>query len=307
MGGPKLTRSEAVELITPIVDGEATEKEELSFFAYAKKDPSVLRLLEQERRMRDFLRTEYKCAAAPPRLRKWIENVNLDDEVNKKARFNYINDYRKANNTKDKVSVHPNPLFQLNQRAWVFTTLAAAIVLIVLYAFSLVQGPLESNNRILLANSATLSEQTYQHFVSFAGQQPTPTMATNRREVAMQWLSNNFNMRIEIPTIRNATFHGVLITEFTSGYRTPLLEYRTGDQNSIYLFVFNEQQLIGQEQIKRNPKAVNSCRSNSDYYVEDIDGKHVVSWKWNDTWYSAISNYDGHQLAARVKPLAQNF
>jgi hypothetical protein len=34
--------------------------------------------------------------------------------------------------------------------------------------------------------------------------------------------------------------------------------------------------------------------------VADIQGKHVVSWQWQDTWYTAVSNHSGDVIAAML-------
>jgi len=67
---------------------------------------------------------------------------------------------------------------------------------------------------------------------------------------------------------------------------------------------FNE--LYETTDIRREEKAAESCTTQTDYFVNDINGTHVVSWKWDDNWYSAVSNHNGHDLAALVTPLNQD-
>jgi hypothetical protein len=110
---------------------------------------------------------------------------------------------------------------------------------------------------------------------------------------------------VHIPNIDGAEFCGVVLSEITADYITPLLEYETSDQNYIYLFVFDEQQLIKNGTLARNPDAISTCVTNGDYYIENVKGTHVVSWKWKNHWYSAISNYNGDHLARRVLPLRE--
>jgi len=110
-----------------------------------------------------------------------------------------------------------------------------------------------------------------------------------------------------IPHLKGTEFAGLIMADFHSGMQAPLLKYTQSDiGESIYIFAFNLDQLESFDQMKREENAVKSCTTQTDYFVNNIDGTHVVSWLWDDNWYSAVSNHNGHDLAALVEPLNIN-
>ena len=47
-------------------------------------------------------------------------------------------------------------------------------------------------------------------------------------------------------------------------------------------------------------EAIEKCKSDSDTYIKDINGKHIVSWKWGNVWYVGVSNHHGEVLASML-------
>jgi hypothetical protein len=304
MAYKSLTRSQALELITPIVDGEASEDEELAFYAYAQRDPSILKILQNERQLKRIIRSKCKRAAAPPKLRNWCLKRDYKNQHSQECtQHRSVPD---ANSNFPQIDLHPNPLIQFQQRTWVFATLAAAVLLIVLYGFVINwNGGVEPIPSHVNTASINISQQAYSHFTKSAGSLIDPTFSTDRHTVAAKWLHDNMEMNVAIPEIANASFRGVYVSDFDKDYKTPLLEYQTEAGDYIYLFVFSEQQLAKHNRLKRTPQAVEACSTSTNYYIENVQGKHVVSWRWEDAWYSAVSNFDGHDLAKRIQTLAQ--
>lgn len=321
MANRTLTRSEALELITPIIDGEATEDEELAFYAYAQKDPTVLTELQQERKLKSLILSKCKRAAAPPHLREWVSQKKYKQTRNQDLKqpiypVSYLSNteakeegnFKQILNEKrdlPEIQIHPNPLIRIKQRTWAITSIAAALLLIILYGMTLTWDRVApSPNVNIRTASINVSQQTYNHFTQSAGQLILPTYSTTNQAEAIAWVRNQLNLGINVPEIQNAAFKGVYLAEFDTDYKTPLLEYETHSGESIFLFVFSEARLARSGRLTRTPKAVESCSTSTTYYIEDIQGKHVVSWRWDDNWYSAISNYHGEQLATMVKPLS---
>jgi hypothetical protein len=313
-----LTRSEALELITPIVDGEATEDEELAFYAYAQKDPTVLLELQREHKLKSLIVSKCKRAAAPPSLHKWVAQNKYEQARNSKYQH-FINDpidgrkkgeidFEQILNEKrelPEIQIHPNPIIRLQQRTWAITTIAAAILLMIIYTVTLSwDRAAPSPNTNIRAASINVSQQTYNHFIQSAGQLYIPTYSTTNQSEAINWVRKQLELGISVPEIQSATFKGVYLADFDTNFKTPLLEYEGQAGESIFVFVFSEDRLTQSGRLTRTPKAVESCSTSTTYYIEDIQGKHVVSWRWGNNWYSAISNYNGDQLATMVEPLS---
>jgi len=155
----------------------------------------------------------------------------------------------------------------------------------------------------LFESEISLEESMFLHFMENENLSAA-TLNPLSLEEARLYLSSQFNHSPKMPRIKGADLSGVVNIDFVPGYKTPLLEYHREDMNeSIFIFAFNLDSLEVFEQIVRNPEAVNACVTNKDFHVQDVRGLHVVSWKWGNYWYAAISRQNGHELANLVEPL----
>jgi hypothetical protein len=124
---------------------------------------------------------------------------------------------------------------------------------------------------------------------------------------AQVMLFEEFNHDLLMPAIKGAELTQVMYTDFAPGYKTPVLEYFQEDSNEyIYVFAFKIDSLENNQKLIRDPDAVEKCKSSDDYHIKDVNGNHVVSWKWKDNWYVAVSNHNGNDLAAIIEPMDQS-
>lgn len=141
------------------------------------------------------------------------------------------------------------------------------------------------------------------NFVNHNGGYIKPTWEITQADLAEEAIEKVFSYDVHVPEIKGATFMGVVDVVDDKGNHVPMLEYCQEEINEyIYLFAFDMSK-PNQPAFKRLREAIFNCRSQTDYFVSNLGGKHVVSWKWNDTWYSAVSNHNGNDLAALVGPL----
>jgi len=118
---------------------------------------------------------------------------------------------------------------------------------------------------------------------------------------AERYLNARMGFELTVPELDNATFIGIEMSEFVPGYSTPLLKYSVAGQNDqIHIFAFPIDKMDGDVRLIRDIEAIKKCKSASDTYIKDIDGKHIVSWKWGDVWYVGVSNHHGEVLASML-------
>ncbi|MFH5831214.1 hypothetical protein ACG2F4_05965 [Halalkalibaculum sp. DA3122] len=297
MSGSNLTRKEALELITPVVDEEVDEDTRIAFFAYIQQDESVKSKYESAKRLKNIVSTRCPCASAPDHLKKRIRQFLHQQQADGDDQQAPIYDMPPAHTIQaEDASTSP-----VDNRAYLWKYAAAATLLIaavILGGFLYMQSSSESYN---------VEEYAYAHFVKHNGQMVQPTIATASPANAELELASSFNMPVTIPALKNADFKGVVLSDFVPGFETPMMEYYLPSEDQyIYIFAFNIEQLKQFDELKRSEEAVNSCIRSKDFHVRDVNGKHVVSWKWDDTWYAAISNHDGQTLASLVEPLGVN-
>ena len=152
-----------------------------------------------------------------------------------------------------------------------------------------------------------IEEYAYEHFQKHNGQYVPPTISTASLGSAEIELAQKYDMAMTIPALKNAEFKGVVYSEFVPNYKAPMLEYHLPKQDQyIYIFAFKLDKLEAFGQLDRHREAIKTCNKPQDFHVQNVNGKHVVSWKWNDIWYAAISNHDGNTLASLVEPLQYN-
>ncbi len=70
-----LTKYEALELITPVVDDEVSEEERTAFFKYIATHEDVRRKYESAKNIKSLMGSRCPCACAPDALRKEIKRL----------------------------------------------------------------------------------------------------------------------------------------------------------------------------------------------------------------------------------------
>lgn len=303
MSARKLTRKEAFELITPVVDDEVDEDTQIAFFAYIEKDETVRAKYESAKRIKEVVSKRCPCANAPDRLKKRIhsylnthkspgannEHKNEDQVLPEDLIYDIPSEHTMSTG---QVS---SPTKDRNRTYWQYAAAAAFFVLALVYGIYQYTQP---------GGSYNVEEYVYAHFAKHEGKMVQPTIATASIANAELELEHSYNMPMTVPPLENAEFKGVVVNEFVPGFRTPMMEYyMSSEEQYIYIFAFKLNHLKQFELLQRSQEAVKSCVKDQDFHIRDVNGKHVVSWKWGDTWYAAISNHNGETLASLVEPL----
>lgn len=301
----KLTRKEAFALITSIIDDEADEDTRFAFFEYIEKDREVKEEFESVKRIKTLISTRCPYHKAPEtlkvRVQKFLADGKKKPDLDTLAESDelvldlpsHIADSSRSN-TGGNVSSPP-----ANQNSWAKWGYAAAASLIIILAF---WGLIFINQPA--SQTYSIEEHVFRHFDSHNGRMVDPTIATASLADAEIQLSNTYDMHMTIPPMDKAEFKGVIYQEFVPNFSAPMFEYYLpGEDQYIYIFAFNLENLNKFEKLTRDREAVQNCLNKDDFHIKNVNGKHVLSWRWNGTWYAAISNHDGQTLASMVKPL----
>lgn len=282
-------RDELLELITAIIDGEASEKEKEHFFRAAKVDSSLHHALEREKKIKHLIATRSRRVRAPEHLGQNIRNL-IAAEARKLSNSGNTEAARVSSLTGAPHTVDSSrkkrrpPFFSL------FAVAAAFLLAALVYVY---QGSVSSERYVV-------EDLVFEHYNNHGGSLLPVSFASESTEHAEQILSNDYNISLTVPELQGARFSGVVYAEFATGYHTPLLEYTVGDGDHIYVFAFCLDELKKYRVLERDNMAVNRISDINDVYIKEIGGKHVVSWKWHDVWYSAISNHDGKTIASML-------
>lgn len=303
----KLNKKEAIRLLTLVVDNEASEEEKIAFFKYIQSDKEVKKKYESLLFVKQLLKTKYSRENAPDHLRKKISGIIEDMEWEKEQESKvdntstYLNDSHafNDNNYDSPQSKDRSSLYKLLKPA---RYLAAASVI---FIFSLLTIEfLEKVSSDRLFHQSSVEQVAMSHFTtgshlqaSLASYQPISF------DHASQLLKDEMEYSPRLPKIEGASLNKILHTTFSDGYTIPVLEFhQAGIDETIYVFAFKVDDFEAKRSIERDPEAVKSCKTYDDYHIKEINGKHVVSWKWGEYWYTAVSNHNGNDLIALVEP-----
>ena len=286
----ELTKQEALWILPAVVDNEATDEERVAFFEFIKSDPEVAKEYSDALLIKKALNTAKIRKKAPDQLKNVVlerieELKNEGKTVSKESESTITSIDTASNSTK-----------------WLrYLTAAAAVLFISLVTLQLLDlstGNTYDSFDVIVENMAA------EHFINSGGQLIEPHFSTNSPREAEVYLTDHFGMQITIPTLTGAEFAGIVMADFVDGFQTPLLEYSQHSiGETIYLFAFDMDRVDQHKTLVRHAAAVDACVRNEDFYVAEIDEHHVVSWLWENTWYTAISNHNGYDLAALVEPL----
>ena len=314
MSNHKLTKKEAYALITSIIDDETDEDTRVAFFEYLEHDPEIRKEFESAKRLKTLISTRCPYYKAPDTLRIRVEKFLADDKkkyeqdtsdpiaekeelvLDLPSRISHPNDAEDpetGNNDARSDTSASSP------STWVNWGYAAAASLLVILAF---WGLIYNNQPV--SETYSMEEHVYRHFDNHDGQLVEPTISTASLADAEIQLSNMFGEKIIIPPLEKAEFKGVVYDEFVPEFSSPMFEYYLpGEEQYVYVFAFSLEDLQKFERISRDQQAVKSCINKDDFYIKNVNGKHVLSWRWDGVWYAAISNHDGRTLASLIKPL----
>lgn len=307
MSKDRLTKEEAYKVITSIVDDEADEHMRSAFFEYIKKDSKLRNEFESMKRIKTLISTRCPCYKAPERLKvrvqKFILTVRNKQDPN--GTFTENNGVTALDRpfpisfpaSEEDNKQHARPEAGSSSTIkWVYAAAASFLIITAFWGLVYNNQPVETTYNV--------EEYVYQHFRKNDGKLVPPNISTASLADAEVSLSSNFDMPVTVPPLKNAEFKGVAFNEFVPDFEAPLLEYYLpGEDQYIYIFAFNVDQLNQFGKLTRDKEAIKTCIKPSDFHIENVKGKHVVSWRWDKTWYAAISNHNGKTLASLIEPL----
>ena len=302
MSDLKLTKDEAIRLITPVVDKEVEKEKRIAFFEYIEKDDEVRLQYESLKRVKKLVSNRYPRIKAPEQLRKRVNDFLSDPNKIFDTSTGELRDAAidvppaRISDTQSGEYEKRNATSVFN---WSWRWASAAVILIgaLLFGLYYVYAP-ESNPNLYV------SDHVYNHFTNHQGRLIDPAIITTNLTDAEVQLSRAYNLAVTVPPVKDTEFKGVAYIDIVPGFKTPLLEYyHPADDEYIYIFTLDINSIDRAGKLVRDQNAVRTCIKPKDFHIRDINGKHVVSWKWGDTWYSAISNHNGQTLASLVEPL----
>ncbi len=311
----KLTRQKALYLLPLIVDNEASEEEKTVFYRYIQTDEEVRKKYESLIFVKQLLKTKYSPAKAPDHLKNKISEM-IEDMKWEQAEYSKVDNTLSSSSVSEKSAPEkstsetersrsvnkPSPHFSVKKTG---RYLAAAAVLLVLSILTIELLDKSSSNNFYTDG---IEEMALSHFNS--GDHISTSVASFRPvsfSHASQLLNDEMSHQPRLPEINGASLRRVIYAPFVEGFNTPVLEFYQDEINeTVHIFAFRLDDLKKDYKMKRDPEAVKNCNTNDDYHIKEIDGKHVVSWKWGDYWYTAVSNHDGEDLIALVQPLNPN-
>ncbi len=290
-----LNRNQALSLLHAVVDNETTEREKKAFFEFIENHPDVKREYEETRHLKYLLSEKLQRKKAPEHLR--LQILQKIEKIE-------INELRPPSEEPDFVQKNFSPaktFFPYLNPALRYASAAAVVLIITVFTFQLLDRIIQTQSG---AGEGIIENLATQHFISSDGQFIEPLYETDSTLDAENYLTNHYDMEISVPGINGAQFAGIAIVDFLDGFETPMLEYTQNDLGeTIYLFIFDVDEVDSNSLLERHKKAVETCIQEHDFYVAEIDSFHSVSWLWGNTWYTAVSNHNGYDLASLIEPL----
>ncbi|HKL14835.1 MAG TPA: hypothetical protein VJ915_04330 [Balneolaceae bacterium] len=303
----QLTKKEAIELMPFVVDNEASEQEKVAFFKYIQTDSEVKKNYESLLFVKQLLKTKYSRENAPEHLKDKITAIieDMEWEKDQDSKVDNSSSYYGKDSTfdggsyKESTQEKKSPLLKLLKPA---RYLVAASVIFIFSLLTIEFLDQMSSDRFYNQNS--LEYVALNHFNT--GSHLEASLASFNPESfdhASQLLEERMSYTPRLPKIEGADLRSIVHTTFTNGHNVPVLDfYQAGLDEAIHVFAFKVGEFDDPNMIPRDPEAVKSCKTYDDYHIKNINGKHVVSWKWGDYWYTAVSNHNGNDLIALVQP-----
>jgi hypothetical protein len=293
----KLSKKQALNLLPAIVDGEATKEERIAFFSFIETNDKVREEYESALRIKELLAKRLPKVKAPSHLRKNV--FELIESAKEQGQLIDI----PASETGEELPpgrLYKDALVSLWKPALRYIAAAAVLLFITLTTVELLDRTTDSTT----LQYDIVENYTAIHFLNSEGRLSEPHFRTSSITEAEQHLLEIHGISMTVPPISGAEFAGLFLTDFYNGFETPLLGYYQPDiDETIFVFAFEIDKITAHGKLKRHGEAVKSCKTNTDFFVAEIENHHVVSWTWDGNWYTAVSNHNGYDLASLIEPL----
>lgn len=265
---PYPSDKESAALLSAYVDEALPDSERSRVEQWLESDPAARRACEAERRFKAFVRERCERAKAPESL-----YVNIDGLLTDLAEEN----------------VKPVRFFS-DRIYWA----AAAVVLL--------SAMVSLYTAVFVPSTFDVEAHAWRHFSSGMVEASLVPLPETSTQLAKTVILETMGMDVTVPELNGASFVGVHHVNFVDGYETPVLTYAADSATDlIHIFVFKVDKMDDGIALERDPDAIATCSNNPEaVHVADIQGKHVVSWQWQDTWYTAVSNHSGDVIAAML-------
>jgi len=298
----KLDRNSAIQLLPAVIDNEASYEERIAFFNYIETDEKVRIEYENALFIKKLLDEKLTKKSAPESLKKRINDIIQDMTLESSTESNADNtsaSLKSIEKKNDRINKRYNPFRSVHKPV---RYIAAAAVILIL---SLVTIELLDRSSQVSFDTLSVERAAFTHFidetyddVSLSGIIPVSV------EEASDYLHNELSHPLRLPLIDGAEINRIIYSDFITDFKTPVIDFYQPDiDEHVIVFTFDIEQLKSNKMIVRDPEAVDKCKTYDDYHIREIEDKHVVSWKWGDYWYIAISNHNGEELIALVEPL----
>lgn len=303
----KLTKKEAVKLMPLVVDNEASEDEKVAFLKFIQENPEIKKKYESLLFVKQLLKTKYSRDSAPEQLKDKIAGIIDDMEWERKQKSNIDNNtsYVKSETTFDNSDYSKSAAKDSSVILKLLKPARYLIAASVIFIFSLLTIEfLDKMSSDRIYNQNTLERVALNHFST--GSHVEASLASFKPESydhASELLEEKMSYSPRLPKIKGANLRSIVQTTFTEGHTVPVFDfYQEGINEAIHVFAFKINEFNDPDMLPRDPEAVKNCKTYDDYHIKNINGKHVVSWKWGDYWYTAVSNHNGNDLIALVEP-----
>lgn len=294
----RLSKKQALEILPAVVDGEVSDELRDAFFAFIEINEEVREEYEDALLIKKLLSDKLPKIKAPEHLKHRM--IRLIDELELESSYRDIETGPDSIRQSGTGGQHDSFMRQIFIPALRYIAAAAAVLFISLTTLRFLDQMGSSGTSYV----DTVETYTAIHFNNSSGKVASHHFSTSSESEAERYLEDHYGMNITVPKIKGARFAGLVMADFYNGIVAPLLEYRQPDiEESIFLFAFEVDEINRNKNIARNRNAVKSCVKSTDFHVAEIDAKHVLSWKWENNWYTAVSNHNGYDLAALIEPL----
>ena len=302
----KLTKKEAIELMPSVVDNEASEDEKVAFFKYIQDDPEVKKKYESLLFIKQLLKTKYSPKKAPDSLKQKVSDMleDLEWEEEQESKVDSESSVGKRSDAFGEPDRYKDP----DQSSGKFLPLLKPIRYVaaasVIFIFSLLTIEfLDKMSGEQILNRQGLEYVALNHFQTGSHIEASlASFSPKSSDHATELLREEMSYTPRLPKIQGADLRSILKTNFSNGHTVPVFDfYQAGIDEAIHIFAFRLDEFKEPGLAKRDPEAVKVCKTYDDYHIKEINGKHVVSWKWGEYWYTAVSNHNGNDLIALVE------